>query len=84
MNFNLYGDAAWAAKQCCLEMATGRSRGGHSRNTACGAVASHGPLRRWTLGRYLPCARRYDAAHDEARLAGTTPMAMARSVRYQP
>jgi hypothetical protein len=26
MDFNLLGDTAWAAKRCCLEMATGDSR----------------------------------------------------------
>jgi hypothetical protein len=59
MDFNLLGDAAWAAKRCCLEMATGYARGGHLRvlRAELRRRASRGRLRRLVASASVACCQ---------------------------
>ncbi|MFM0239564.1 hypothetical protein [Paraburkholderia phytofirmans] len=97
MDFNLYGDAAQAAKQCCSEMATGRARLSARRPAACGAVGpgahAYQTVRAAFQLPYLASsastvALRHLPSTDSSRLArarsAPVQQSMARSVRYRP
>jgi hypothetical protein len=97
MDFNLYGDAAQAAKRCCSEMATGHAaRPSAKRPALCGRPSS-GRVHQTPDAAFelRPTAARFDSggfftfrrrALTRRAVALRLPVlpSMARSVRYRP